>query len=109
MSALYAFCREIDDIADNEDVPVAQRRKALQLTNILRDVRNDFERGRIYLPRADMARFGVTESEILEGRYTEKYYELARYIASVARDHYAKARACLPAEDRRNMATAELM
>src|SRR6185369_17264483 len=155
-SALYAFCREIDDIADNEDVPVSQRRidlqawredialvcngrepkfavnrelrpfvierhmpfslfdelikgvemdldirryetmeeldsycfrvasvvgllsieifgykneksrdyavhlgKALQLTNILRDVRNDAERGRIYLPRVDMARFGV--------------------------------------------------
>lgn len=83
--------------------------KALQLTNILRDVRNDAERGRIYLPRADMARFGVNESEIMRGEYSERYYELARHIASTARAHYARARQILPEEDRRSMATAELM
>jgi phytoene synthase len=83
--------------------------KALQLTNILRDVRNDAERGRIYLPRVDMERFGVTENDIMEARYSENYFKLARYIADAARDHYASARAVLPPEDRRNMATAELM
>lgn len=83
--------------------------KALQLTNILRDVRNDAERGRIYLPRSDMSRFGVNESEIMRGEYSERYYELARHIASTARSHYARARQILPEEDRRSMATAELM
>jgi 15-cis-phytoene synthase len=82
---------------------------ALQLTNILRDVRNDADRGRIYLPRAEMARFGVREEEILEGRYSERYLKLAQSIAQAARAHYDKARAVLPPEDRRSMATAELM
>lgn len=83
--------------------------KALQLTNILRDVRNDAERGRIYLPLADLQRFGVSEAEILRGDYSERYYELARHLASSARAHYDRARKILPAEDRRSMATAELM
>jgi phytoene synthase len=83
--------------------------KALQLTNILRDVRNDAERGRIYLPLAEMRKFGVTESEILGSQYSERYFQLAESIAATAREHYAQARANLPAEDRRAMATAELM
>jgi len=83
--------------------------KALQLTNILRDVRNDAERGRIYLPLADMRKFGVKESEILSGQYSERYFELAESIASSAKAHYTRARQNLPAEDRRAMATAELM
>ncbi len=83
--------------------------KALQLTNILRDVRNDAERGRVYLPQAELARFGVTDREILAGQYSDRYAALARSVAQVARAHYAKARASLPPEDRRAMATAELM
>lgn len=83
--------------------------KALQLTNILRDVRNDAERGRIYLPLRECARFGVTEDEILSGQYSEKYARLAQSIGETARDFYSKARESLPASERRSMATAELM
>lgn len=83
--------------------------KALQLTNILRDVRNDAERGRIYLPLAECRRFGVSEEAILGGVYSEKYFRLAQSIACAARDYYAKARESLPEVDRRAMATAELM
>jgi phytoene synthase len=206
MSALYAFCREVDDVADNESTPVEERRrqlsewrvdvaracrgetpekavnrelqpyiarhrlplelfeelirgvemdlevkryqtmeelepycyrvasvvgllsieifgyqnarcrdyalylgKALQLTNILRDVRNDAERGRIYLPLDHLQRFGVPESEILELRYTERFRRLAEAIAGRARHFYERAREALPPEDRRSMAAAELM
>src|SRR5208283_5221852 len=45
--------------------------KALQLTNILRDVRTDAERGRIYLPLAELARFQVSPDEILRLEYSE--------------------------------------
>ena len=83
--------------------------KALQLTNILRDVRTDAERGRIYLPLAELAKHGVAESEILELKYSPKFYALAQSVAARARGHYAKAREALPAEDRRAMASAELM
>jgi phytoene synthase len=83
--------------------------KALQLTNILRDVRNDAGRGRIYLPLRELAVHGVTEAEILESRYSERFYGVAKSVAARAREHYGAARRVLPAEDRRSMASAELM
>jgi len=206
MSALYAFCREVDDVADNETVPAAQRREqlaawradvrcaceggsprfpvnrelqpvihrcqlpfvsfddiikgcemdldrqryadfaelglycyrvasavgllsirvfgyrnphcteyatqlgqALQLTNILRDVREDAARGRIYLPLSELKACNVEESEILRGEYSPRYRDLAARVAAKARDHYRQARELLPAEDRRAMVAAELM
>lgn len=83
--------------------------QALQLTNILRDVRADAERGRIYLPLEAMEQFGVKPEEILRFEYTGRYLDLARSVAERARRRYRQARECLPAEDRRNMAAAELM
>src|SRR5947207_965138 len=174
MSALYAFCREVDDVADNESVPAEQRReqlaawradvaracgsetphmpvnrelqavirqyhlpfqlfdellkgvemdldtrryetydqlevycyrvasvvgllsieifgyqnpacrdyaialgKALQFTNILRDVRADAERGRIYLPVSELARFDVREEELFRFDYSDRFRRLA--------------------------------
>ena len=207
MSALYAFCREVDDVADEESVPVEARRtqlaawredlrractggapefpvnrelqsvirthpglrfelfddlirgvemdldikryqthaeleqycyrvasvvgllsieifgytnprtrdyavylgKALQLTNILRDVRTDAERGRIYLPLEELARFGVTPEEILQGHYSPRFRDLAISVAARARHFYKLALESLPPEERRSMAAAELM
>jgi phytoene synthase len=83
--------------------------KALQLTNILRDVRNDAQRGRLYLPRAECERFGVSPDDILAGKYTPNYVRLAEHIAAIAKAYYAKATETLPPADRRSMATAELM
>ena len=82
---------------------------ALQLTNILRDVRVDAERGRIYLPLDAMRRHGVSESDILQHRFSKDYFALASEIAGIARGHYRKARELLPREDRRSMLAAELM
>jgi phytoene synthase len=206
MSALYAFCREVDDVADDESRPVTQRReqlaawradvrracgteppqfpvnrelqpviqryhlafdhfdallqgvemdldikryenyehlelycyrvasvvgllsievfgyrdpacreyavclgKALQLTNILRDVRSDAERGRIYLPLSELARFKVSPEEILRLEYSSRFFELANGVAQRARHFYRLARETLPAADRRSMVAAELM
>jgi phytoene synthase len=83
--------------------------KALQLTNILRDVRTDAGRGRIYLPLADLKQFGVTPDDILRSEYSERYRKLAEHLASRARNFYRLARETLPAEDRRAMVAAELM
>ena len=83
--------------------------KALQLTNILRDVRADAGRGRIYLPLAELARFGVTEQEILRSDYSDRFRQLAAAVAERARLHYRRARELLPPEDRRSMIAAELM
>jgi 15-cis-phytoene synthase len=206
MSALYAFCREVDDVADDETTPVDQRReqlaewrqdvklacsnkqprfpvnrelqsaitqyhlpfeyfddlirgvemdldikryddyeqlelycyrvasvvgllsieifgyhnplcrdyavflgKALQITNILRDVRSDAERGRIYLPLSELRRFKVAPEEILKLEYSQRFFELATSVAERARHFYRAAEDTLPAADRRSMVAAELM
>ena len=83
--------------------------KALQLTNILRDVRVDARRGRIYLPLSELERFGVSPEDILSSRYSQKFRDLAASTATQAREFYRKARAALPEADRRSLATAELM
>ncbi|MEI7809591.1 MAG: presqualene diphosphate synthase HpnD [Verrucomicrobiota bacterium] len=83
--------------------------KALQLTNILRDVKNDAERGRIYLPQSELAKFHVNETEILNAKYSERYFALAESVAGRARGFYQLARKTLPAEDRKAMVAAELM
>lgn len=206
MSALYAFCREVDDVADHEATPAAQRReqlaawradvrracgsetphfavnrelqpvihqyhlpfehfdallqgvemdldikrytdyeqldlycyrvasvvgllsievfgyrdpacrdyavylgKALQLTNILRDVRADAERDRIYLPLSELARFNISPEEILRREYSPRFFDLATSVAERARRFYRLARETLPPADRRSMVAAELM
>ena len=83
--------------------------KALQFTNILRDVRTDAERGRIYLPLAELKKFNVTEAEILNFKYSENYHALAASVAGRAKHFYQLAQKTLPAEDRRAMVAAELM
>ncbi len=83
--------------------------KALQLTNILRDVKTDAARGRIYLPQAEMKKFNVTDAEILAGEYSDRYHRLAMHVADRARAFYGLARSTLSAEDRRSMVAAELM
>ena len=83
--------------------------KALQLTNILRDVRTDAARGRIYLPLSELARFKVTEKEILGFEYSERFHNLAKSVAERAKQFYQLARQTLPPEDRRSMVAAELM
>jgi len=83
--------------------------QALQLTNILRDVKNDAARGRIYLPLAELKKFGVSEAEILESKYSDRYLALAGGVAGRAKHFYLLAQKTLPAEDRRAMVAAELM
>jgi 15-cis-phytoene synthase len=82
---------------------------AFQITNILRDVKEDAGRGRIYLPLEDLARFGVTEDEILHGVYSSNFVRLMQFEAARAHQFYREAEAALPAEDRSSLLTAEAM
>ena len=83
--------------------------QALQLTNILRDVRADAARGRIYLPLDALKKFNVSEDDLLHFRYTENFHALADSVAARARHFYQRARNTLPARDRQSMVAAELM
>ena len=82
---------------------------ALQMTNIIRDVWKDFESGRIYLPKEDLARFEYSETDLAKREYNERFIQLMQFEASRAREFFGRAAAELPAEDRRAMAPAEIM
>lgn len=61
---------------------------AMQLTNILRDVKEDYLRQRIYLPEDEMRRFGVNETDISEGRVNDNFKALLKFEISKAREYY---------------------
>jgi phytoene synthase len=82
---------------------------AFQLTNIIRDLSEDAARGRIYLPLEDLARFGVTEDEILRGDDTLELRRLLEFEVERARSFYALAEQALAPEDRGAMVSAEAM
>jgi 15-cis-phytoene synthase len=82
---------------------------AFQLTNIIRDVGEDAARGRIYLPLEDLARFRVSEAEILNGVYGAGFRGLIEFQAERARHYYRNAEQALADEDRGSMLPAEGM
>jgi 15-cis-phytoene synthase len=82
---------------------------ALQLTNILRDLKEDARRGRIYLPLEDLRTFGVTEEDILASRYTPQFVELMRFECDRASSYFDMAHDALRREDRRYFFAARVM
>ena len=82
---------------------------AFQLTNILRDVKSDGHRGRIYLPLEDLERFQVTEEEILNQVDSVRFRELMAFECTRAREFYHRAEAALAAPERPVLLPAEIM
>ncbi len=82
---------------------------ALQLTNIIRDVKPDAERGRIYLPKEDLKKFQYSEEELFKNVYNENFVKLMEFEVERARDFYNLADKHLPTEDKYNMFTARAM
>jgi len=73
---------------------------AFQLTNILRDVREDAERGRVYLPQDELEKFGVSQEDLTRPITSDAVQALFQFQAERARDYYKKAFNELPNEDR---------
>ncbi len=65
---------------------------ALQLTNILRDVGEDFQAGRIYLPLDELAQFGLSEGGIAQGQVTPQWRDFMRFQIERNRRLYAEAK-----------------
>lgn len=82
---------------------------ALQLTNILRDIKFDKDRGYIYLPAEDLRQFGYSENDLINEVYDNRFVELMRYETSRAREYYHKARTYLRPDERSTIVTAEIM
>ncbi len=109
-SAVGLICVEIFGYRDPSTRAYAESLGvALQLTNIIRDVAADLRRGRVYLPAEDLARFGVTDADLMRGEVTPPVAALLRFECARARDYYRRAAAELPAVDARSLVAAEIM
>jgi phytoene synthase len=97
---LYQYCYRVASVVGltivhifgfdtRSALPLAEKcGVAFQLTNILRDVREDAERGRIYFPAEDLRRFGVSEEDLRSGNRTAEFVKLMRFEAGRARAYY---------------------
>ncbi len=82
---------------------------AFQLTNILRDVREDASRGRVYIPLDELERFGVAPAELQGPETSPRLRELFAFQAERARGLYREAHALLPEADRYNQRAGLVM
>ncbi len=82
---------------------------ALQLTNILRDVAEDSQRGRIYLPQDELTRFNVSQDDILNFKMSDNARSLFTFQARRAHEYYEKAFAALPESDRYSQRSGIIM
>jgi 15-cis-phytoene synthase len=100
---LYRYCYQVASVVglttvhifgfeSPEALPLAEQcGVAFQLTNILRDIREDAAHGRIYLPLEDLRRFGVSEEELGAGAGGPALLRLLSFEAARARSYYDKA------------------
>jgi len=104
---LYGYCYQVASVVGlttihifgfdtRSALPLAEKcGVAFQLTNILRDIREDAERGRIYLPAEDLDRFGVSEDDLRSGNRTEAFLRLMRFEGQRARAYYDESQPLL--------------
>ena len=97
---LYRYCYQVASVVGltvihifgfdtRSALPLAEKcGVAFQLTNILRDIREDAGLGRIYLPAEDLRRFGVTEEDLKAGHRSEAFLKLMQFEAGRARAYY---------------------
>ena len=104
---LYRYCYQVASVVGltvihifgfdtSSALPLAEKcGVAFQLTNILRDIREDAGRGRIYLPAEDLRRFGVSEDDLRAGVRSPGFFELMAFEAARARAYYEESRPLL--------------
>ena len=90
--AVGLSCIHIWGFHDERAIPLAiDCGLAFQLTNILRDISEDAELGRIYLPSEDLARFHISSEEISRKVYDERFIELMKFEVDRARFYYKRS------------------
>ena len=110
---LHGYCRHVAGavgvacvaVYGSEDVARAETfGVALQLINIIRDVREDWELGRVYLPQDELAAYGVSEDDIAAGRAGAEWRALLSFQASRARAYLDEGLELLDSLDSRSAA-----
>lgn len=109
-SVVGLLSAQIFGFSDRQTLKFAEKLGlAFQLTNIIRDVREDAERGRIYLPQDEMQQFNVSEQSILALQQSNELTQLLQFQAKRAEQFYQQAMELLPEQDRYQQSTALIM
>lgn len=82
---------------------------ALQLTNILRDVEEDLERGRVYIPQDDLHRFGFTDRDLHHRTYNKQFTDLMSFEVERAKEYYRLAEGFSMTRDWKKLVSAQIM
>ena len=82
---------------------------AMQLTNILRDIREDWESNRIYLPNEDLKKFQLNEDNLLDDQNSSKLHQLVLFESERAEKFYNIAESFFPEQDRKKLIAASIM
>jgi phytoene synthase len=82
---------------------------ALQLTNILRDIKKDSLKGRIYLPQEDLEKFGYSELDLLSHTYNSNFVDLMVYETNRVQEYFNNATMNLNRDDKASMFAARAM
>jgi phytoene synthase len=85
------MCRVVGVVDERADRHAEALGVAMQLSNFLRDVGEDWRRGRVYLPMEDLARFGYAEQDLASGVVDERFVALMRFEIDRARGLYGVA------------------
>ena len=83
--------------------------KALQLTNILRDVKNDYQMGRIYIPQEDLDSYGISIDDIKKEKFSDELRSLLKHYYDKALNYYNCVEQLINKEDRKNFYVARIM
>jgi 15-cis-phytoene synthase len=109
-SAVGMMCIEVFGCRDSRSREYAfNLGLALQVTNIIRDIKADLQQGRIYLPQEDLSKFGVTESALAAGEMTEPVRKLIAHECQRARHFFTAAAQAMPPAESRKLVAAEIM
>jgi len=82
---------------------------ALQLTNILRDIKKDSQIGRIYIPKEDLIKFNYNEEDIYNNVYNQNFVDLMKFETARAKQYFVNANENLNKDDKGNMFAARAM
>jgi len=82
---------------------------AMQLTNILRDVGKDIDKGRIYIPQNDLIKFDYTEEELIQKKYNDNFKKLMAYESQNAFYFFEKAEQSIDFDDKPSLFPARAM
>ena len=109
-STVGLLCVEIFGYRDNTVKDYARNLGiALQLTNIIRDVKEDADRGRIYIPLDEIQKFGCSEEKLFSGVVDDSFRKLMRFQYDRALEYYKTADDILPANERKAEIASEIM